>query len=140
MQYIFLVFCLILITGCKEKPTNVKKEYYKGGYIEMINFDPQIVDMVLNDPDFLEKSAFTKSKNIPQTNFVDGLYKLRVTWLGDSLKQYKKEVFKSQSAGQWVKVINSGVEDINYLYQDSIPSDKTIARGIAEGLFYTAQK
>lgn len=166
MNNIFLIILITLsITGCskstqKEKSKRqAKVEYY---YIETVGFDKDLEAMfkkgmcnkyssyymndifrlqdtepILNDSN-LYIFKYLDASTLPDSNFVDNLHKLRVSYYkSDTLtnNRYSVEVFKSEDAGKWVRVRNMGNIKLYYESNDTILSPEKLCERMQGSLF-----
>ncbi len=162
---LLIVLIAICIAGCKQsgKDQNLKSqakvEYY---YIETVGFDKNLETMfkkeicnkfssfyvndifklqdtkpVLNDSN-LYIFKYLDARTLPDSNFVDNLYKLRITlYEEDTLinNRYTVEVFKSEDAGKWLRIRNMGNIKLYYESDDTILSRENLCKRMQQSLF-----
>lgn len=162
---LLIILIAICIAGCGQSPKNessksqAKVEYY---YIETVGFDQDLEAMfkkgicnkyssfymndifklqdtepVLNDSN-LYIFKYLDAKSLPDSNFVDNLHKLRVSYYkSDTLinNRYTVEIFKSEDAGKWLRVRNMGNIKLYYSSNDTLLSSEKLCERMQHSLF-----
>ncbi len=162
---LLIILITTFAVGCKQSRKNdrvksqAKTEYY---YIETVGFDKNLEAMfkkdicnkyssyyannvfnlqdtepVLNDSN-LYILKYLDAVSLPDSNFVDNLHKLRVSYYkSDTLtnNKYTVEEFKSEGAGKWLRVRNMGEMKLYYEPNDTVLSSQELCRRMRNSLF-----
>jgi hypothetical protein len=163
VNYILIILVSLSLFSCKKQAessgsTNVHIDKY---YIETVDFDSELETSIKNKicnkytsfyinnsfeltdvmPTLKDSnlwvSAYLDIKTLPDSNFVDNLYKIRVQLnKSDTLinNTYSVEVFKSEDAGKWRRIRNMGSIDLLYSSEDTIPDVEVLSDRIIRSL------
>lgn len=164
-KILLIILITITIAGCKKSTkdeslkSQAKMEYY---YIETVGFDKDLEAMfkkgicnkyssfyvndvfklqdtepILNDSN-LYIFKYLDANTLPDSNFVDNLHKLRISYYkSDTLtdNKYTVEVFKSEGAGKWLRIRNMGEMKLYYEPSDTILNSEKLCERMQQSLF-----